>query len=285
MATDRTLSAVISSYASALKDLYPREEIHSISYLAAEHLLNYGKIAFHTKAALPISEEIQKKFDAIRERLVRHEPIQYITGTTEFYGLPFKVDRRVLIPRQETEELVDHVIRCEQGNAINVLDIGTGSGCIAVALDKFLANARLSACDVSQNVLDLAAMNNASNGTKVQFFLHDILNERLPLPERYHVVVSNPPYVRVSERISMRRNVLDYEPELALFVEDSDPLVFYRHIAQRCQTNLYKEGRLYLEINEAFPEEVGDLLQAHGFRSLDIRKDLKGKARIIQAVL
>jgi release factor glutamine methyltransferase len=285
MATDRTLSAVISSYASALKGLYPREEIRSISYLAAEHLLNYSKIAFHTKAALPISGEIQKKFDAIRERLVRHEPIQYITGTTEFYGLPFRVDPRVLIPRQETEELVDHVIRCEQGNAINVLDIGTGSGCIAVALDKFLADARLSACDVSQDALDLAAVNNALNGTKVHFFLHDILDERLPFPEHYHVVVSNPPYVRVSERISMRRNVLDYEPALALFVKDSDPLVFYRHIARRCQAGLYKGGRLYLEINEAFPEEVRDLLQSHGLRSVDLRNDLKGKPRIVQAVL
>lgn len=259
--------------------------MRTISYLVAEHLLNYGKIAFHTKGNSPISEEKAKKFDTILDRLINYEPVQYILGWTEFYGLPFKVDRRALIPRQETEELVDLVIRSEKGSVIDIMDIGTGSGCIAVALDKFLPDARVSACDMSQDILDLARENSMLNGADISIFRHDILDESAILPERYHVVVSNPPYVRNSEQSTMRRNVLDFEPAVALFVHDGDPLIFYRYIARQCRSALQPGGRLYMEINEAFPEEVKGLLMAGGFNMVRVYEDLNGKPRIIRAVL
>ncbi|MBN2481403.1 MAG: peptide chain release factor N(5)-glutamine methyltransferase [Bacteroidales bacterium] len=280
-----TLREIISSYRSALKDLYPETEIRNFCFLSAGHLLNYGKIDFHTKVNETISEDTQKKFNAILQRLANGEPIQYVLGHTEFFGLKLYVDRRVLIPRPETEELVAHIIKEENGREIDLLDIGTGSGCIAIALDRFIPHANVYACDVSEDILMLARVNNESNQTGVSFFRHDILDNNAGMSLRYHVIVSNPPYVRQSERLVMHKNVLEYEPETALFVPDDDPLLFYRHIVRKSCDALFSGGRLYLEINEKFPGEIKTLLRSNDYHHVEMKHDINGKPRIIQAVL
>lgn len=285
MPGDTTITEISNHCKSALKDLYHDAEIRNFCYLIAEYLLNYSKIEFHTKADKPISAEKQKKIDSAIKRLVNGEPIQYVLGVTEFCGLVFKVDSRVLIPRPETEELVNLVVHEEKGEEAEFLDMGTGSGCIAVTLDRFMSHAKVFACDVSEHVLEVAAMNNETHQAEVNFFRHDILDTNMQLPSRYHVVVSNPPYVRQSEKIFMHKNVLDFEPEMALFVPDEDPLLFYRHIARKCCNALHKGGRLYLEINEKFPEEVKKLLESYGYNNIQLKYDINRKPRIIHATL
>lgn len=280
-----TLTEISSYCKSALKDLYHDAEIRNFCYLIAEYLLNYSKIEFHTKADEPISAEKQKKIDAALKRLVNGEPIQYVLGVTEFCGLVFKVDRRVLVPRPETEELVNLVVHEEKGEEADILEIGTGSGCIAVALDRLMDHAKVFACDVSEDALEVAAVNNETHHTEVIFFRHDILDDNVKLPSRYHVVVSNPPYVRQSEKIFMHKNVLDFEPEMALFVPDEDPLLFYRSIAGKCCNALHKGGRLYLEINEEFPREVSKLLESFGYNHIQLKYDINRRPRFIHAAL
>jgi release factor glutamine methyltransferase len=264
--------------------MYPENEIRNISYLVAEQLLNYSKIDFHLKDQEPISPESAEKFRQALIRLKNWEPVQYIVGATEFYGLPFRVDRRVLIPRPETEELVEWIIRENSRKPVSILDIGTGSGCIAVTIAKNLPQAKVSACDISEAALALAGVNAEINRTAVRFFHMDVLNGNVHVPEKMDVIVSNPPYVRHREKSLMRRNVLDYEPEHALFVPDENPLVFYRSIALMGRKYLNDGGKLYMEINEQFPAELGRLLENTGYYGIEVRKDMAGKPRMIKGM-
>jgi release factor glutamine methyltransferase len=277
-----TLSDIIRDYRTELGGIYADNEIRNIGYLVSEHLLNYSKIDFHLKDQEPISAEMAEKFRHSLERLKHGEPVQYITGSTEFYGLPFRVDRRVLIPRPETEELVDWIIRENRDLPIRIFDAGTGSGCIAVSLAVNLVRARVSAGDVSEDALNLAGHNAEINRAVIRFFTFDLLDQKFILPGKYEVIVCNPPYVRQGEKIFMRRNVLDYEPELALFVPDADPLLYYRNLALLGRKYLQDGGKLYLEINESFPSEVVRLLENAGFYGIEVRKDLNGKARMVR---
>jgi release factor glutamine methyltransferase len=283
MSPTYTLSDIVSEYRLELDNIYPHNEIRNIGYLVSEHLLNYSKIDFHLKYQEPISAEMVEKFRHSLERLKQGEPVQYITGGTEFYGLPFRVDRRVLIPRPETEELVEWIIRENRDLPVRILDIGTGSGCIAVSLAVNLSGAGISACDVSEEALNLAVSNAETNRASIRFFAFNLLDQMAVLPEKYEVIVSNPPYVREGERVHMSRNVLDYEPELALFVPDADPLLYCRSLALLGRKYLQDGGKLYLEINENFPAEVVRLLENAGFYGIEVRKDLNGKARMIRA--
>ncbi len=264
--------------------MYPESEIRNIGYLVAEQLLNYSKIDFHLKDQEPISPETAEKFKQTLTRLKNWEPVQYITGLTEFYGLPFRVDRRVLIPRPETEELVEWIIRENSGRETGILDIGTGSGCIAVTLAKNLPQARVMACDISEGALALAGVNAEINRAPVRFFATDVLNGNLQVPGKMDVIVSNPPYVRHAEKPLMRRNVLDYEPQHALFVPDDNPLVFYRSIALLGRKYLHDGGKLFMEINEQFPAELTRLLENTGYYGIEVRKDLAGKPRMIKGI-
>jgi release factor glutamine methyltransferase len=218
----------------------------------------------------------------ILQRLKNWEPVQYILGHTEFYGRPFRVDYRVLIPRPETEMLVEWILQGEQGKAPAVIDLGTGSGCIAVSLAVNLPGARLSACDISEDAIAVARINARENQAEVDFFYFNLLNDVTLLPAKYQVMVSNPPYVREQEKLHMRNNVLDFEPPAALFVPDSDPLIFYRRIALLGRKNLADGGSLYLEINENFSREVVKILETAGFYGVEIRTDLNGKARMVR---
>jgi len=282
MISQHTLSDIVREYRAELGNIYPDNEIRNIGYLVSEHLLNYSKIDFHLKDQEPISAEMAEKFRHSLKRLKHGEPVQYITGSTEFYGLPFRVDRRVLIPRPETEELVHWIIRENMDLPVRILDLGTGSGCISVSLAVNLSRARVSACDVSKEALNLAISNAEINRAAIRFFAFDLLGKTAMLPDTYEVIVSNPPYVRQGERVSMKRNVLDYEPELALFVPDADPLLYYRSLVLLGRKYLQDGGKLYLEINESFPAEVVGLLENAGFYGTEVKKDLNGKARMVR---
>jgi len=266
-----------------LRDYYPDGEIRNIFYLCAEHLLNYSKIDIHEKGQDPISGEIVEKFNQVLVRLKNWEPIQYITGSTEFYGLVFQVDKRVLIPRPETEELVAWILSTEKGRAPAILDIGTGSGCIAVSLAANLPGASVSACDISEDALEVALSNVRINEVEVDLFVYDLFNGQTLLPSRYQLMVSNPPYVREMEKMYMRKNVLDHEPGIALYVPDDDPLCCYRGIALLGRKFLKDGGYLYLEINENYPQEITKILENAGFYGIEIRSDLNGKPRMVKA--
>jgi release factor glutamine methyltransferase len=277
------LSEIQKEFRSGLAGYYPDEEIRQLFVLVSEQVLSYSKIDTFLKAGDPISTEAAEKFRSILERMRKWEPVQYILGSASFYGLTFSVDRRVLIPRQETEELVQWIINTEGGRT-SFLDIATGSGCIAVSVAANLKDAFVSACDVSGDALNIARQNALLNKTNVEFFVLDLLDDCAVLPAKYQVIVSNPPYVRISEKQLMLRNVLDYEPSLSLFVPDGDPLLFYKRIALCARKYLVDGGSLYLEINEHFPDEVMKLLQSTGFYGIELKKDLFGKYRMVKAI-
>jgi len=279
----QTLSEVMHMFRQELAGQYPDDEMRNIFYLASEHLLNYSKIDIHLKSHEPISAANYEKFSQILKSLRSWEPVQYILGRTEFYGLPFRVDPRVLIPRPETELLVEWILREEHGGISALLDIGTGSGCIAVSLAVNLPGTRVSACDISEDALAVARLNARNNQAEVDYFYYDLLGEKTSLPGKYQVMASNPPYVRESEKTFMRENVLDFEPGVALFVPDHDPLLYYRHIALLGRKYLTDGGSLYLEINENFPREVAKILENAGFYGVEIRSDVNGKARMLRA--
>jgi release factor glutamine methyltransferase len=221
---------------------------------------------------------------SITKRLLSHEPIQYILGETEFYGLKFRVNQAVLIPRPETEELVDWIIRDHKNSALTIVDVGTGSGCIAVTLAKNLIQSTVYALDVSEQALEQAKANAQLNEVVVQFFQTDVLKQPWPgFTKKPDLIVSNPPYVTQKEKKQMQANVLDYEPSLALFVSDDDPLLFYREIATQARNLLADEGWLYFEINEALGNQTATLLEALGYRQIELRADINGKHRMIKA--
>ncbi len=277
------LSEIKSLFNKSLNSLYPSEEIESIFSIAVECTLNYSKIDIHQNLHKSIQSDAEKKILEIIFRLKKGEPIQYIIGYTEFYGLNFFVDQGVLIPRQETEMLVDIILKNNVRDKLrNIIDLCTGSGCIAIALAKNLTKAMVTANDISRHSLDIAKRNAENNECKIQFIMDDILHP-VARYKKYDCIISNPPYVRHSEKIYMHKNVLDHEPAKALFVDDSDPLIFYRAIALFAQNHLISGGKIYLEINEFLWQETKELIEKYKFCEVQIVKDLENKNRFLQA--
>jgi len=279
-----TLKELKSTFITQLSEIYPSEEVESIFTILSEYFLNYTRLETILKAEESLSEEIIKHFENAISRLKRQEPVQYICGKTEFYSLPFKVDKHTLIPRPETEGLVQWIIDDENKKhtkLMTLLDIGTGSGCIAISLAKNLKNIDVSALDFSPEALKTAHKNSVLNGVKVTFFELDLLDAQ-KLPQHYDIMVSNPPYVRKMDKANMRSNVLEYEPKSALFVTDEDPFLFYRKIARLANLHLTDKGRLYFEINEYLSDDLKALLQTEGFTDIEVRKDIFGKDRMIK---
>lgn len=275
-------------FTSELSDLYPSEEVSSFFTILSEYILNYSRLDTVLKSAEIISEEKQNKFQATILRLKEQEPIQYIIGETEFYGLSFKLNRHTLIPRPETEELVGWVIEsCETRRStdrpIEILDIGTGSGCIAISLAKNLADATITALDFSSEALQMVEKNAAINDVSLDMQEVDIL-KAVELPKSYDIIISNPPYVRELEKKMMQSNVLLFEPESALFVSDADPLQFYRKIGQLASQHLKPGGHLFFEINEYLSKELKELLGGMGFSEIIVRKDIFGKDRMMRCI-
>lgn len=262
--------------------IYPLGEINSFIYIIFEQVLSYKKIDTNINNKEIVNEDSLKIIYKIVERLKNNEPIQYIFEETDFYDLEFKLNKDTLIPRQETEELVDLIIQENTNKDVSILDIGTGSGCIAISLKKNLKLANLSAIDISSRALLMAQENANRYNLKINFIQDDILSPIQTYPI-YDIIVSNPPYIRNSEKNSMLKNVLDHEPHRALFVEDIDPLIFYREIAIFGKKHLSKQGILYFEINENLSIETKNLLEEIGYNEVSIIKDINEKDRIIKA--
>jgi release factor glutamine methyltransferase len=266
-----------------LSPIYSREEIESISRLIFEKITGFSRLRFHLNQHETISAANLVQITEIINRLILFEPIQYILGETEFYGSVLKVNPSVLIPRPETEELVEWIIRENKLPAPSILDIGTGSGCIPIALLKNLPGASADGWDISEDALMVAKENAVNNQVIIHFQYADILKSIYPQHKAdYDIIVSNPPYVTNSEQILMKNNVIDYEPHIALFVPDADPLVFYRAITSLALRLLKSGGKIYFEINERYSKETVDLLELKGFSNVTVKKDINGKERMIR---
>jgi len=267
-----------------LSSWYDEKEIESFFYLVLENFHQKKRIDLALNPELTMDAKQLLHWESIVEELKKQKPIQYILGETEFYGLRFLVNENVLIPRPETEELVDLIIanhlKIQQTNNLKILDIGTGSGCIPISLKKNLPNAEVFALDVSEKALATAQQNAALNEVEVLFILKDILQTN-DLEQQFDIIVSNPPYVRNLEKVEINPNVLEYEPHLALFVEDNDALLFYRKIAQLAKKNLMPDGKLYFEINQYLGKETVQLLEDLDFKNIELKKDIYGNDRMI----
>lgn len=268
-----------------LTGIFSENEIRSLTRIIAEQVCGIPYHRLPVDKDTEISENEKQEIDRIVGRLKQSEPIQYILEEAPFYDLTFTVSPAVLIPRPETEELTEHIIRTHPDREIAVLDVGTGSGCIAVTLARHLPEARVTAIDISEEALCIARKNAARHCTGVRFIRTDILDPLAAgkIPGKYDLIVSNPPYVLESEKTGMERNVLDYEPGAALFVPDSDPLRFYRAIARLGKQKLNAGGFLYFEINARFGAATATLLEEEGYRPVRLIRDLSGKDRIIEA--
>lgn len=285
-----TLRSVRETYAKALLPLYGESEAFSLFHWVAEEITGLGRAALTVRLDEPLAEEVSARFAAVLTRLLRHEPVQYIFNKAYFGDLELYVDETVLIPRPETEELVRRAASqvALRDCPLRILDLCTGSGAIAILLNRIFPEAEVYACDISEKALETARRNNDLCGTSVKFFPYDVLSGA-PLPEAFapsdgfHLVISNPPYVRQSEKTQMRPNVLDYEPALALFVPDADPLVFYKAIASLAVRILASDGLLVEEINEAFPLQNKRILEENGLDSIELHRDMQGKFRGISA--
>ncbi|MBN1597498.1 MAG: peptide chain release factor N(5)-glutamine methyltransferase [Bacteroidales bacterium] len=278
-----TLAELNSLFRNQLVSMYPSQEVENIFFLTVNFVLKYSKIDIHLNSEKEIPSYKEKILVNILSRLNRSEPVQYILGETEFYGLKIKTDPRALIPRPETELLTDIVIKENSDrNSLSIIDLCTGSGCIAIAVSKYLTGSVLTAIEISNSALELAKENASLYQVHINFIKDDILS-----PEHHYgkfdIIVSNPPYIRNSEKNIMHRNVTDYEPEKALFVEDSDPLIFYRAISYFGKIYLNKGGLIYAEINEVFGKKVKELFRSAGYKLVKIYKDFNNKDRFIKA--
>lgn len=264
--------------------IYDQGEIESFFYLILDDKQQLKRLDLALQPNLELLSTEIEVWNTILEKLQQQIPIQYILGTTSFYGLDFIVNENVLIPRPETEELVEWIIRStnEEGRntKLKILDIGTGSGCIGISLAKNIINAEVFAIDVSDKALATAKKNAEINEVNVTFLEKNIL-ETLDLEQEFDIIVSNPPYVRNLEKVEINKNVLEYEPHLALFVEDDDALIFYRKIAALAQRNLSENGQLYFEINQYLGKEMIDLLEQMNFKNIELKKDIYGNDRMI----
>jgi release factor glutamine methyltransferase len=280
-----TIKEIIRQFREELSQICNVHEAFQFVWLIFDHLHGWSKtdMMLHDDTKLTVSDHlfVQKAL----ERLKNHEPIQYILGETEFFGLPFEVNSSVLVPRPETEELVEWIIESiEPGKSLRILDIGTGSGCIAISLARHLPDTFVSAWDVSPQALETAKNNATKNGVAVSFEQKDVLRITSDQIEQFDIIVSNPPYVRDSEKELMKENVLNHEPHLALFVTNQDPLLFYRKIVCLAAKSLTADGLLFFEINRDMGQETMDLLAAKGFREMELRKDLSGNYRMLKAL-
>jgi release factor glutamine methyltransferase len=297
----KTVKDVFTAYKRGLEKLYDANESEAITLMAVAEICNLSKAKIKAFPELELIAQQADELSDILSQLKTGKPIQYTLGKTEFYGLPFYVNPFVLIPRPETEELVEWVIvsvgsgqlavgdsQLAVGNrhlAVgNILDIGTGSGCIAISLKKNLPNFDVSAIDISKEALKTAKENAELNQVEIEFIEADILNSKseIEIPKS-EIIISNPPYVTLYDKTQMHRNVTDFEPHTALFVPESDPLIFYKAIADFALTHLAPNGLLFFEINESYGKEIVSLLTEKGFKNIELRKDMGGRDRMVKA--
>ncbi|MBT8298300.1 MAG: peptide chain release factor N(5)-glutamine methyltransferase [Maribacter sp.] len=280
------LKEIRNIYHSELDSIYSKDEVDSFFYLVIEHYLDFERFILAIEPLITVTKTEEQPLFEVLGQLKLERPIQYILGSTQFMELELMVNENVLIPRPETEELVRWIIDDSEAlgiNEINVLDIGTGSGCIAIAMAKYLKNSKVKALDISDKALEVAKQNASLNKVNVEFIQANILNGKI-LKEKYNIIVSNPPYVRQLEKSKMKSNVSENEPDVALFVEDNDPLIFYQKIVEFAKSNLKKGGWLYFEINQYLGSQTKELL-AEDFCEVELRKDMFGNDRLLKGKL
>ena len=276
------LNAIKNKFITSLIEIYDEQEAEQLFFIALEEVLGWKRIDYVLNKTFELSAEKANEFEQVLQFLIAEKPIQYIFNKAYFYGLDFYVDENTLIPRQETEELVEWIldtIAKQPNKTWRILDIGTGSGCIPIALAKFGKNVKITSLDVSENALEVAKKNALENQVDIQF-LHQSILDTVLLSE-YDLIVSNPPYVRNLEKVEIKNNVLQHEPHLALFVEDNDPLIFYRKIVSLAQQSLTESGYLFFEINQYLGKETLELFNKH-FIDVELRKDFVGNDRMIR---
>ncbi len=278
-----TTNEAISKIRTSLADIYPAGEVKAFIRIIFEEWMNYSTVDTIMRADSVLPDCVVQKISDAIARLQKHEPIQHIVGVAHFHGHRFKVNKHTLIPRPETEQLVDLIADENTLPDLRVLDIGTGSGCIAISLARALTFAKVSAIDISFPALEIAKENAQKLNAKVNFIKADILNESIE--GQFDIIVSNPPYIRLCEKLSMEENVINFEPHSALFVPDNDPLLFYRAITRQAANSLAEGGRLYFEINADFGKETAELLEEHNFENITITRDFYGRNRFVSGVL
>lgn len=276
------MNSITAYIRQSLLDIYPPEEVKALTMIICCDMLGINALDIYTGKDINLSEGKKRDLENILFRLRKNEPIQYIQGFTQFCGMTFHVAQGVLIPRPETAELVELIVG-ESVHSPKILDVGTGSGCIAVSLAKKIPDAEVTAWEVSPVALEIAQSNSRDLSARVNFVLQDVLATKIAGDHLYDIIVSNPPYITVSEKKTMDSNVLDWEPESALFVADDDPLCFYTRIANLGKSLLSPNGKLYFEINQAYGAEVVDMLTVNGYKDTRLIKDFFGKDRIVTA--
>lgn len=278
------MKEIIKKIEQTIPHIQDNTERHAIIRAICCDMLGFSTTAYMLKEETTLTTELSILLDSIIKRLQQGEPLQYIEGKAPFYGMNFKVTSAVLIPRPETTELVEWIVQDHATQNARILDLGTGSGCIAISLSKQMPQAKVEACDISHEALAVAKENNLTNRTSVAFFHHDMLDHATPLPHAYNILVSNPPYIKQSEAADMERNVTEWEPHTALFVPDDDALRFYRAIAEIGQTDaLLPGGHIYVEINQALGKETVELFESYGYKEVTLRKDIYGNDRMVKA--
>jgi release factor glutamine methyltransferase len=285
----KTVKDIFFDYKQSLSTIYDVNEVEAITLLAINEISNLSKAKTKAFPEFELPADHAEKLYHVLNELKTGKPIQYILGKTEFYGLPFFVDQSVLIPRPETEELVEWILVSVDGLQLavgSILDIGTGSGCIAISLKKNLPAVNVSAIDISKAALNTAKRNAELNDVDINFIEADILNINSDLPfgrPKSEIIISNPPYVTLHDKTQMHTNVTDFEPHTALFVPENDPLLFYRAIADFALVKLNQNGLLFFEINESLGNETVELLARKGFKNIELKKDMSGRDRMIRA--
>ncbi|GAC1302346.1 MAG: peptide chain release factor N(5)-glutamine methyltransferase [Mucilaginibacter sp.] len=285
----KTIQDVFSAFKHGLQTIYDANESEAVTLLAVSEISKLSKPKIKAFPEYELSQHQFEKLTGILKELKTGRPIQYILGETEFYGLTFKVNPSVLIPRPETEELVEWVLSSVGSFQLaveNILDIGTGSGCIAISLKKHLPDAKVSAIDISPDALKTAKENAKLNEVDVEFIEADILNRKSEIENpKFEIIVSNPPYVTLHDKTQMHQNVTSFEPHTALFVPENDPLLFYKAIAEFAVSHLTANGLLFFEINESYGRQIIELLTNKGFKNIELQKDMSGKDRMIKAAI
>lgn len=281
---EMTIEDLKQLFIKELSEIYSTQEIVSLYHIICEHKLHLKRIDIALNPNFKLERNLTSYFFQIIEKLKTQIPIQYIMGFTEFYELTFKVNKHVLIPRQETEELVNWIIKDNnrENSNLKILDIGTGSGCIAISLAKNLPYSKIYSLDISKDAIKVAKENAKSNKVDVEFINKDILSFN-QIEEKFDIIVSNPPYVRNNEKKEINKNVLNYEPHIALFVNDDNPLLFYDKICEFAKNNLKKNGALYFEINQYLGNQTVELIKSKGFKDIRLRKDINQNDRMIKA--
>ena len=272
-------------YCEQLCSVYDNDEATAMILILLEHYFKITRVKMALEPDMRLSESEMLTFHFAVKDLLKNKPIQYIIGETEFCDLKFKVNENVLIPRPETSELVMNIVnrqKTKDKRQLSILDIGTGSGCIAISLAKNIPDSKVYALDISEKALDVAKENAFNNNVDVTFINDDILSLKNKIETKFDIIVSNPPYVRELEKADMRDNVLNWEPHNALFVSDNDPLIFYRNILEFAKTNLNQDGEIWFEINEYLGKEMTDLCKEYGFSDIQIFEDFRGKERVVK---